>query len=130
MKPVLLLFLTILFFGCGAGVFGKQAKLDEPIELKTQETVSIQGIGLKITLNSTGREWVMDDKGKNTGERPYCNITAKLGDREEKFSLRFNNPAKLGDYVIEVKSINPFGAGSCEVMVRHKEKASPEQKIN
>lgn len=130
MKPILLPIFAMLFLGCSAGVFGKQAKLDEPIELKTKETVSIRGTGLKITLNSTGREWVMDDKGRNTGERPYCSVTAKLGNKEEKFSLRFDSPAQMGDYVIKVESVNPSGTGSCEIIVTHKDKASPEQKSN
>ena len=130
MKPILLPIFALLFWGCSAGVFGKQAKLDEPIELKTKETVSIRGTGLKITLNSTGREWVMDDKGRNTGERPYCSITAKLSGKEEKFSLRFSSPAEIGDYLIEAESIDPFGAGSCKLIVKHKDKAAPEQKSN
>ena len=130
MKPELLLLFALLFFGCSLGVFGKQAKLDEEIELKTKETVSIRGTGLKITLESTGREWVMDDKGKNTGERPYCGIIAKRDGKPEKLSLRFSSPATLGDYVIEVTSINPFGTGSCKIIVKHKDQVSPEQKSN
>lgn len=128
MKPALLLFFTMLFFGCGLGVFGKQARLEEQIDLKAKETVSIQGTGLKITLDSTGREWVMDERGKNTGERPYCILITKLNGREEKASLRFGSPAEIGDYVIEVKSINPFGATSCQLIVKYKDKASSEGK--
>jgi hypothetical protein len=130
MKPALLLFFTILFFGCGVGLFGKQARLEEEIELKAKETVSIQGTGLKITLDSTGREWVMDERGKNTGERPYCIITTKLNGKEEKASLRFGSPAEVGDYVIEVKSIDSFAATSCKLIVKHKDKASAEDRSN
>jgi hypothetical protein len=54
MKPILLVFFVILFFGCGASRFDKQANVEEPIELKTSEAVSIRSIGLKITLNSAG----------------------------------------------------------------------------
>jgi hypothetical protein len=124
MKPILLVFLMILFFGCGASMFGKQANFEESIELKTNETVSIRGTGLKITLNSTGRQWVMDVNGRNGSERPYCSITAKLDNKEEKFTLRLDAPAEIGEYLVTVTKINPFGAGACTMVVKHKEGAS------
>ena len=126
MKPILLVFFAILFFGCGASMFGKQANFDEPIELKTKETVSIRGTALKITLNLTGRECVKKKKKRNSGERPYCQIAARLDGKEEKFNLRLGVPVAIGDYAISASSINPFGAGSCTIIVKQKKSTTTE----
>lgn len=124
MKPILLVFLGILFFGCGVSMFGRQANLDEPIELKTKESVSIRGTGVKLVLESTGREWVLDVNGRNGSERPRCEFIARFDGKEEKFTLRLGAPKEINNHLIAATSINPFGIGNCTIVVKHKDSTS------
>jgi hypothetical protein len=124
MKPILSGFFMILFFGCGASMFGKQVNVDESTELKTGESVSIRGTGIKLTLNSTGREWVMDAKGRGGSERPYCSFTANFDGKEEKFTLRLGVPVEIKEYLVSATAINPFGKGTCTIVIKPKNNTS------
>lgn len=116
-------FLTLLSFeSC---VFGKTAKLDEEFTLKPKEAVTIEGAGIKITLDEVGREWLAN----NGGERPYCKVSITHKSNAINASLRFGKPAEINGYEIRLVKANPFGSGDATFVVSKKtEKASQGEK--
>lgn len=107
-------FLSLLSFE--ACVFGKSAKVGEEFTLKPKEAITIEGAGIKITLDEVGREWLVN----NGGERPYCKISIVHKSSEIKVSVRFGNPAEINGYEVRLVKANPFSNSNATFIVNTK----------
>lgn len=96
---------------------------EKKLVLAGKKTAEIKEIGLSITNNGCGRQWVTDGD-KPGSERPYCDLLIRYKDSTVHAGHDFK-PVYIGNLKIQVQRINPWGReedsippGGCRILVQ------------
>jgi hypothetical protein len=89
--------------------------------IASKETVKLAEIGLSITNNGCGREWI-SEKGKPAYERAFCGLVVKYKDSTAQ--SRDGYPIYIKDIKVLIDKMNPWGVvedsvppGGCRVII-------------
>ena len=93
---------------CGCEGFGRTAKIGEPFTLKTNESATVRGTGIQITLNHIGRKWGTKPQD---GESLDLSFSVSYNGKTETYSEDLSKPITVGKYKIEAVETEPFGTG-------------------
>ncbi len=77
--------------------------LGEQFSINEGQVVRIGGEPVRIQLDVVGKEWAEGD------EIPYAELTVKLRRQEKHVTLYLAGDWQIGEYVIDMRSADPFG---------------------
>lgn len=102
---------------------------DTSIIIKKGETIKVKGLGLKITNNGCGREWVSGSDG-DAYEKPVCGLKYVMDD-SVKYAGDSFKPVYFGNIEIEIDQMNVWNKeedsippGGCRLKIRKLEQSS------
>lgn len=107
----------IVIFVAGCGFLMRQVKVGEEFTLHSSEKVSVSGADLTIEVKSIGRQWYVDRRA----ESGYVELIIKGRGASAPRKVGVGETVDVGDYLIKVNSINPFGQKpDCQLIVNRK----------
>lgn len=112
--------LVVLFAACGSAskTASRSVKLDEPFALRPGEEVVVSGADLTIQLKAVGHQTFPDPQPRPL-RSSYVELTVTLGNAPPR-SITVDDNVNVGDYIITIKSANPFRSDDgprCELVV-------------
>lgn len=119
-----LAFILVLLTGCGAWtnngqgqegmrVYGREVAMDERFKLSRDEKVYIKDTALAVELKGVRRTWYVDGKS----ETAEADLIITLDGKEQRQWMDIGEKVTAGDYVVELRSADPFGKTSCQLTV-------------
>jgi hypothetical protein len=99
------------------GFLMRKVKVGEEFTLHSGEKVSVGGADLTIEVKSIGRQWYVDRRA----ESGYAELMIKGRGASSTRRVAVGESVDVGDHVIKVNSINPFGQKpDCTLVVNQK----------
>jgi hypothetical protein len=116
-KTVSIAIALVIIFVTACGFLPRKVKVGEEFTLHTGEKVSVSGADLSIEVKSIGRQWYTDRRA----ESGYVELMIKGRGASSPRRVGAGEHVDMGDYLIKVNSINPFGnKPDCTLIVNRK----------
>ena len=117
MKRISITIALIVVFVAACGFLPRKVKVGEEFTLHAGEKVSVSGADLSIEVKSIGRQWYVDRRA----ESGYVELIIKGRGASAPRKIGMGETVEERDYIIEVNSVNPFGAKpDCTLIVKRK----------